>query len=83
MAELGERLREVRRRQGLELAQVEAALKVKSKYLRALEWERFDLLPDGETAKRMLRAYAESLHIDSPTPKSSPRTHRGLAPCWA
>jgi cytoskeletal protein RodZ len=64
MPELGERLREVRRSRGYELIQLEAALKVKTKYLRALEWERFDLLPDEKTARRILRAYAASLELD-------------------
>src|SRR5919204_3232995 len=64
MPELGERLREVRRSRGYELIQLEAALKVKTKYLRALEWERFDLLPDEKTARRILRAYAAFLELD-------------------
>jgi hypothetical protein len=64
MPGLGERLRERRRRQGLELAQLESRLNVSPKYLRALEWERFDLLPNEETAKRAVRAYAEFLQLD-------------------
>jgi transcriptional regulator with XRE-family HTH domain len=66
--EPGMRLREARLRQGLELSEVEARLKIRTKYLRALEWGRLDLLPDEETARRALRAYAECLRLDAELP---------------
>jgi cytoskeletal protein RodZ len=43
--EIGNSLREARERRDLEFAQAEQATKIRGKYLRALEDERFDLLP--------------------------------------
>jgi cytoskeleton protein RodZ len=43
--EIGNSLREARQRQGLELARVEDATKIRGKYLQALEDERFEVLP--------------------------------------
>jgi hypothetical protein len=65
MQALGAHLREVRLRQGVELRDVEQHIKVRTKYLRALEWERFDLIPDKATARWALRAYAASLKLDA------------------
>ena len=48
MFEIGNSLREARLRQGYELPRVEADTKIRAKYLRALEEERFEVLP-GET----------------------------------
>jgi Helix-turn-helix domain len=45
--EIGASLRDVRQRLGLALADVERATKVRERYLRALEEERFDQLPAG------------------------------------
>jgi hypothetical protein len=67
MQALGAHLREVRLRQGVELRDVEQHIKVRTKYLRALEWERFDLIPDKATARWALRAYAASLKLDADT----------------
>ena len=59
-------MREARRLRGLELTQVGAQIDVQAKYLRALEWDRPDLLPDPETAQRILRTYAGHLELDLP-----------------
>jgi cytoskeleton protein RodZ len=61
---MGGRLREARLRRGLDLPMVEARIDVQTKYLRALESERFDLLPEGEGARGALRDYAEHLELD-------------------
>ena len=45
MLEIGSSLREARGRQGLELAEVEAATLIRGRYLEALEHEQFELLP--------------------------------------
>ncbi len=65
MFALGASLEEARRRQGLELEQVEAATHIHRRYLRALEEERFELLPADAYAKGFLRAYAEFLGLDA------------------
>jgi cytoskeleton protein RodZ len=62
--EIGTSLREARLRQGIELPRVEADTKIRSKYLLALEEERFDVLPAETYVKGFLRTYAEYLGLD-------------------
>ena len=64
MFEIGTSLREARLRQGVDIAEAEQGTKVRSKYLRALEDERFDLLPGHTYVKGFLRSYAEYLGLD-------------------
>jgi len=62
--QIGSTLREARQRQGLELADVERETRIRSRYLAALEAERFDLLPARAYAKGFLRSYADWLGLD-------------------
>jgi hypothetical protein len=62
--EIGNSLREARVRRGVELAQAEQATKIRTKYLRALEEERFELLPSETYVKGFLRTYADYLGLD-------------------
>jgi cytoskeleton protein RodZ len=62
--EIGNSLREARLRQGLEFPEIEHATKIRSKYLRALEDEQFDVLPAQTYVKGFLRTYAEYLGLD-------------------
>jgi cytoskeleton protein RodZ len=62
--EIGTSLREARMRQGVDLLEAEQATKIRSKYLRALEDERFELLPAQTYVKGFLRSYAEYLGLD-------------------
>jgi hypothetical protein len=62
--EIGSSLREARLRQRLELSEIERATRIRSRYLQALEDERFDLLPGTAYAKGFLRTYAEQLGLD-------------------
>jgi hypothetical protein len=62
--EIGISLREARMRQGLDLLEAEQSTKIRSKYLRALEDERFELLPAQTYVKGFLRSYAEFLGLD-------------------
>jgi len=64
MFELGSSLREARVRRGIELAQVAAETRIRTRYLQALEDERFELLPGSVYAKGFLRAYADYLGLD-------------------
>lgn len=64
MFEIGNSLREARLRQGLDLPRVEAETKIRGKYLRALEEERFEVLPGETYVKGFLRTYAENLGLD-------------------
>jgi hypothetical protein len=62
--EIGNSLREARIRRGIEFAQAEQVTKIRGKYLRALEEERFDLLPSQTYVKGFVRIYAEYLGLD-------------------
>jgi cytoskeleton protein RodZ len=62
--EIGNSLREARLRQGLEFPEIEHTTKIRSKYLRALEDEQFDVLPAQTYVKGFLRTYAEYLGLD-------------------
>ncbi len=48
----------------MEFAQAEQATKIRGKYLRALEEERFEVLPSGTYVKGFLRTYADYLGLD-------------------
>ena len=61
MPEIGETLRETRMRRRIDMTEVEAATKIRAKYLRALENEEWDLLPGPTFVKTFLRTYAEYL----------------------
>jgi cytoskeleton protein RodZ len=65
MPEIGETLRETRMRRRIDMTEVEAATKIRAKYLRALENEEWDLLPGPTFVKTFLRTYAEYLELDS------------------
>jgi cytoskeletal protein RodZ len=62
--EIGNSLREARARRQIPLGQAEQATKIRGKYLRALEEERFDLLPSDTYVKGFLRTYADYLGLD-------------------
>ena len=64
MFEIGNSLREARHRQQLDLTDVEQATKIRSRYLRALEEEAFDVLPAQTYVKGFLRTYADWLGLD-------------------
>ena len=64
MFEIGNSLREARLRRHIEFADAEHGTKIRGKYLRALEDERFELLPSHTYIKGFLRTYAEYLGLD-------------------
>ena len=64
MFEIGSSLREARMRQGLDFDEMEERTKVRKKYLRHLEDERFDQLPGHTYTKGFLGVYADSLGLD-------------------
>jgi len=61
---IGESLHEARARRGIELSEVERATKIRVKYLRAMEEERWELLPDAAYARGFLRTYGSFLGLD-------------------
>jgi cytoskeleton protein RodZ len=62
--EIGNSLREARLRQGLDFPKIETDTKIRGKYLRAIEEERFEVLPGETYVKGFLRSYAEYLGLD-------------------
>jgi hypothetical protein len=62
--DIGSSLREARLRQELDFPALEERTKIRPKYLRALEDERFDILPAPTYVKGFLRSYAEALGLD-------------------
>ena len=65
MPEIGETLREARMRAKIDVSDVEAATKIRAKYLRALENEEWRLLPGPTFVRSFLRTYADYLGLDS------------------
>jgi cytoskeleton protein RodZ len=64
MPEIGAMLQEARMRAGIDISEVEAATKIRAKYLRAIENEEWDMLPGPTFVKSFLRTYADYLGID-------------------
>lgn len=64
MFEIGSSLRESRIRQDLGFEELEGRTKVRAKYLRHLEEERFDQLPGHAYTKGFLQVYADALGLD-------------------
>ncbi len=64
MGSFGERLRREREMRGIGLDEIANATKISARNLRALEEEKFNLLPGGIFNKGFVRAYAKFLGID-------------------
>jgi cytoskeleton protein RodZ len=64
MFDIGPSLREARTRRGLSLDDVTAGLRIRERYVTALEEERWELMPGEAYAKGFLRMYAEFLGLD-------------------
>src|ERR671916_2579466 len=65
MPEIGTTLREARMRQRIDITDMEVRTKIRTKYLRALENEEWDLLPGPTYVRSFLRTYADALGLDS------------------
>ena len=61
MFDIGASLREARTRRGLSLDDVAAGLRIRERYVTALEEERWELLPGEAYAKGFLRMYNERI----------------------
>ena len=64
MFEIGSSLREARTRQDLTFEEMEARTKVRAKYLRLLEEDRFSELPAHTYVKGFLKVYADELGLE-------------------
>jgi cytoskeleton protein RodZ len=76
---VGRTLRETRTRRKIDLAEVEAATKIRGRYLRAIENEEWDLLPGETYARAFIRAYADHLGLDGERLAEEQRRGRGVA----
>jgi len=65
MADIGSTLREARMRARIDITEVEVRTKIRTKYLRAMENEEWDLLPGPVYVKSFLRTYGDFLGLDS------------------
>jgi hypothetical protein len=61
---VGTILREARNRRKVELSEVEAATRIRLRYLRAIEDEEWDVLPGGFYTRGFIRTYAVFLALD-------------------
>lgn len=64
MFQIGDSLREARARRGFTPADVHKAIRIRERYLTALEEERWDMLPGEAYTKGFLRTYSEYLDLD-------------------
>jgi cytoskeleton protein RodZ len=64
MFEIGGSLREARLKRELTPADVQKAIRIRDRYLQALEEERWELLPGDAYVKGFLRTYADYLGLD-------------------
>ncbi|GAB4248818.1 MAG: cytoskeleton protein RodZ [Thermoleophilia bacterium] len=65
MFEIGDTLREARIRKGLTIKDVEDVLKIRAKYVQALEQDDFEVIPGPTFVKAFLRTYGEFLGLDT------------------
>ncbi|HEX4465058.1 MAG TPA: helix-turn-helix domain-containing protein [Solirubrobacterales bacterium] len=61
---VGTVLREARNRRKFELSEIEAATRIRLRYLRAIEHEEWDVLPGGVYTRGFIRTYASFLGLD-------------------
>lgn len=61
---VGTILREARNRREVELSEVEAATRIRFRFLRAIEDEEWDVLPGGVYTRGFIRTYASFLGLD-------------------
>lgn len=64
MFQIGDSLREARTRRGFTAADVHKAIRIRERYLTALEEERWDMLPGEAYTKGFLRTYSEYLGLN-------------------
>ena len=64
MFQIGPSLREARARRGLSAADVHKAIRIRERYLTALEGEHWELLPGDAYTKGFMRTYADFLGLD-------------------
>lgn len=74
---VGNKLREARTRRKLTLQDVEAATKIRGRYLQAIENEDWDQLPGDVYARAFIRTYGSLLGLDGERLAENQRRQRG------
>lgn len=64
MGSFGEDLKKAREAKGVALESIATATKITTRYLQAVEQERFDQLPGGVFRRSIVRSYARSAGLD-------------------
>ncbi len=64
MGSFGEDLKKAREAKGVALEVIAAATKITTRYLQAVEQERFDQLPGGVFRRSIVRSYARTAGLD-------------------
>ena len=64
MESLGTIFKQIRERNGITLEEIENATKIRTKYLKAIEEDKFDEIPGKVYAKGFVKSYARYLKID-------------------
>lgn len=64
MSSVGQTLREAREARGLTLHDIQEKTKIQPRYLKAIEEDRFDVLPGHFYTRAFVRTYAEHIGID-------------------
>jgi cytoskeletal protein RodZ len=86
MFEIGPSLREARTRRGFSSEDVQKAIRIRDRYLHALEEEKWELLPGDAYVKGFLRTYAEylglngNLYVDEYNSRFAHRDDQSLVP---
>ena len=76
---VGNKLHEARTRKQLSLQQVEAATKIRGRYLQAIENDEWDQLPGDTYARAFIRTYGRFLGLDGERLAEEQRRGRGAA----
>jgi hypothetical protein len=76
---VGNKLREARTRRRLGVQDVEAATKIRARYLQAIENEEWDQLPGDIYARAFIRTYGSFLGLDGERLAEEQRQQRGSA----
>lgn len=76
---IGDTLSEARTRRGVDLDQVHAATGIRPRYLRAIEQEDWDALPEEFYVRSFIRKYAQFLAVDPEPLVAEYRRQRGAS----
>jgi cytoskeleton protein RodZ len=76
---IGDTLSEARTRRAVDLEEVEAATGIRTRYLRAIEGEDWDALPEEFYARSFIRKYARFVDVDPEPLVEDYRRQRGAA----